>query len=131
MIWYKMIRPLNGNIIISPIKRKETTKSGLYLPNALDQEEINKGKVIKVADDIIDIKENDFVLYKKFSPDIMTIEDKEYLTVKYEDVLAIDESDINERITISCDNEKDTLQPDNPKFKKAYPNADTEIKKER
>lgn len=117
-----MIKPLNNNLIITPLESEEKTKSGIYIPKTANEQEVKRGKVVEVADDILDIGIGDIVLYKKYSPDIMLIDDIEYLTLKYEDVLALTEES-KERVEIRQDFEKDTLQPDNPKFKKAYPNA--------
>ena len=124
-----MIRPLNSNIIITPIERSETTKSGIFIPTSADEQEVKRGKIVEVADNITDLEVDMVVLYKKYSPDILKVNDIEYLTVHHDDILAIVDEDNNQRVSIAKDYEKDTLQPDNPKFDKAYPGAPKTVDK--
>ena len=92
------IQPLSNHILIEPIKEEEKTKSGILLPATAEKERPEQGKVIAVgpgrktsAGKIIpvDIKEGDRVLFTKYGPNEIKIEDKEYLIAKEEDILAI------------------------------------------
>ncbi len=92
------IKPLSDYILIEPIKEEEKTKSGILLPETADKERPEQGKVIAVgpgkrtsADKIIpmDIKVGQKVLFTKYGPSEIKVDEKEYLIAKQEDILAV------------------------------------------
>ena len=92
------IKPLSDYILIEPIKEEERTRSGILLPETVDKESSEQGKVIAVgpgkrtsADKMIsmDVKVGQKVLFKKYAPSEIKVDGKEYLIAKQEDVLAI------------------------------------------
>lgn len=92
------IKPLSDHILIEPIAQEEKTKSGILLPDTADKESPEQGKVIAVGPGRKDesgnvvpmeVKEGDVVLFTKYGPNEIKIEDKEYLIAKQEDILAI------------------------------------------
>jgi len=92
------IQPLSDYILIEPIKEEEKTKSGILLPETVDKERPEQGKVIAVgpgkrisSDKIIpmNVKVGQKVLFTKNSPSEIKVEEKEYLIAKQEDILAI------------------------------------------
>lgn len=92
------IKPLSDYILIEPIKEEEKTKSGILLPETADKERPEQGKVIAVgpgkrndSGNLIpmDIKVGQKVLFTKYGPNEIKVEDKEYLIAKQEDILAI------------------------------------------
>lgn len=92
------IKPLSNHIVIKPISHEEKTKSGIILPDTAEKEKPEQGKVIAVGPGKLDengkripmeIKEGDTVLFKKYGPDEIKIDEKEYLIASEEDVLAI------------------------------------------
>lgn len=92
------IKPLSDHILIEPTAQEEKTKSGILLPDTADKESPEQGKVIAVGPGIKDeagqvipmeVKEGDIVLFTKFGPNEIKVEDKEYLIAKQEDILAI------------------------------------------
>jgi chaperonin GroES len=92
------IKPLSNHILIEPIKEEEKTKTGILLPDTAEKEKPEQGKVIAVgpgrktaAGKVIplDVKEGDKVLFTKYGPNEIKVDDKEYLIAKEEDVLAI------------------------------------------
>ncbi len=92
------IKPLSDHILIEPIKEEERTKTGILLPETIDKERPEQGKVIAVGPGKklssgkrvpIEVKEGDIVLFTKYSPSEIKVEDKEYLIAKEEDILAI------------------------------------------
>ncbi len=92
------IKPISDHILIEPIKEEEKTKSGILLPETAEKERPEQGKVIAVgpgkrntAGNVIplDVKEGDKVLFTKYGPSEIKIEEKEYLIAKQEDILAI------------------------------------------
>lgn len=92
-----MIKPLSDHILLEPL-REEKKKGGILLPDTVDKERPEKGKVISVGPGKFDkdgkrvpveVKKGQVVLFKKYSPDEIKVDDKEYLMVKAEDILAI------------------------------------------
>jgi chaperonin GroES len=92
------IRPLSDHIVIEPIKEEEKTKTGILLPETAEKEKPEQGRVIAVGPGRrlssgkrvpIDVKRGDIVLFTKYGPNEIKVEDKEYLIAKEEDVLAI------------------------------------------
>jgi len=92
------IKPLSDHIVIEPISQEEKTKSGILVPSTIDKERPEQGKVIAVgpgkrtdSGNIIspEVKPGDVVLFTKYGPNEVKVDDKEYLIAKQEDILAI------------------------------------------
>ena len=92
------IKPLSDYILIEPIKEEEKTKAGILLPQTAEKERPEQGRVIAVGPGRktlsgkvipVDVKKGDKVLFTKYSPNEIKIDDKEYLIAKQEDILAI------------------------------------------
>jgi len=93
-----MIKPLDDRVLIEPISKEEQTKSGIVIPETADKEKPEQGKVIAVGEGKIDnngnripmtVKVGDVVLFTKYGPNEVKIDNKEYLIAKEEDILAI------------------------------------------
>jgi len=92
------IKPLSDHILIEPIKQEEKTRGGILLPETADKEKSEQGKVIAVGPGRITedgkliamgVKEGDMVIFAKYGPNEIKVEDKEYLIAKEDDILAI------------------------------------------
>lgn len=92
------IQPLGGNILVEPVSEEATTAAGIVLPDTVDKEKPQKGKVValgtgKLTNDgkkvEFNVKVGDVVIFKKYSPDEVEIDDKEYLIMSEEDILAV------------------------------------------
>jgi len=91
------LQPLEDKIIVKPLEEKEVTKGGIVLPQT-SKEKPEKGEVIAVGPGKLlengkraglSVKVGDKVVFKKYGPDEIKIEDKEYLIISEEDILAI------------------------------------------
>lgn len=91
------VQPLGDRILVEVLEAKEKTKGGIVLPDTA-KEKPQEAKVIavgkgKIADDgkvvPLELKEGDKILFGKYSGTEITVDDKEYLILKEEDVLAI------------------------------------------
>ena len=87
-------------MVIEPHKDSAgKTKAGIYLPETADKERPEQGKVIAVGPGKFDedgkkripmsVKKGDTVLFTKYGPNEVKVDDKEYLIAREEDVLAI------------------------------------------
>ena len=92
------IKPLANHILIEPVKEAEKTKSGILLPETAEKEQPEQGKIIacgpgkkdKTGKIIpLEVKPGDKVLFTKYGPNEIKVEDKKYLIAKEEDILAI------------------------------------------
>ena len=87
------IKPLADKVLIEPISTEEKTKSGIILPDTADREKPEQGKVIAVGpgkpNKPMGVKKGDMVLFTKYGPNEIKINNKEYLIAKEEDILAI------------------------------------------
>lgn len=87
------LKPTAGYVLIEPLEKEVKTSSGIYLPENAG-EKPQKGNVLAVGDDTKDVKKpcspGDSVLYKKWGGNEIKIEGKEYLFVKFEDILAVE-----------------------------------------
>ena len=92
------LKPLFDNIVVKRIEEKETTKSGIVLPDTIDKEKPQKGEVVAVGDGKISengekipmqVKTGDKILFRKYAPDEIKIDGEEYLVMTQSDVIAI------------------------------------------
>ena len=91
------IRPLHDRILVERLEEKEVKKGGIIIPDSA-KEKPQEAKVIavgngKVGDDgkkiPLDVKASDKILFGKYSGSEVKLEDKEYLILREEDILAI------------------------------------------
>jgi len=91
------IKPISDHILIEPIKEEEKTKTGILLPDTAEKERPEQGKIIAVGPGKkdkqgkfipLEVKPGDRVLFTKYGPNEIKVEDKEYLIAKEEDILA-------------------------------------------
>ena len=92
------IKPIHDKVLVTAIIADEVTKSGIVLPDTVDKERPEKGKVVAVGPGrlldngqraLMSIKEGDTVLFKKYSPDEIKIDGVDYLIIREEDVMGI------------------------------------------
>lgn len=92
------IKPLSNNIILEQLKEEEKTKGGILLPQSAEKERPQQGKVVAVGPGKtnsqgkvipMSIKKGDVVLFSKYGPHEIKVDNKEYLVLKEEDILAI------------------------------------------
>lgn len=88
------IKPTQGYVLVEPEEKQKKTASGIYLPDSHD-EKSQQGHVLAVGPDEpkrkAPCKKGDIVVYKKWGGDEfkLGLGEKEYLFVKFEDILAI------------------------------------------
>ena len=82
------IKPLSNHVFIEPVEEDKTTESGIVIPDTADKEKPMKGKVIAIGEGKRDengklipmsVKVGDVVLFKKYGPDEIEVDGKEYL----------------------------------------------------
>lgn len=92
------IKPLSDHILIEPIKEEEKTKAGIFLPETTSKERSEQGTVIAVGPGKrtdegklfpMSIKPGDKIIFTKYGPNEIKIENKEYLIASENDILAV------------------------------------------
>lgn len=91
-----MLKPLSNRVVVEAIK--EEAKGGIILPATADKEKAEKGKIIacgpgKLMENgqraAMEVKVGDVVMFKKYSPDEIKVEGKEYLVLEESDIMGI------------------------------------------
>jgi chaperonin GroES len=94
----KKIRPLGDRVIVKPLGREEMTKSGIILPDTVDKEKPESGEIIAVgpgkrleSGEIapMSVKVGDKVVFRKYSPDEITVDEEEVLVIGESDIVGI------------------------------------------
>lgn len=92
------LKPTAGYLLIEPEATERKTATGIVLPET-HEEKPQKGKVLAVGlDEITDsgvkrespCKVGDIVIYKQWGGNEVKLEGKEYLFVKFGDILAVE-----------------------------------------
>ena len=92
------IKPLADRILIQPIIQKEKTDKGIFLPDTADKDRPEQGTVVAVGPGrktssgkivSMDIEVGNKVLFTKYGPNEIEIDNKKYLIAREEDILAI------------------------------------------
>ena len=91
------IKPLGNRVVVEPIEQEEVTVGGIVLPDTA-KEKPQKGKVLSVGPGDrdedgkripLDVKEDDVVLFAKYSGTEIKFEGKKILILRESDLLAI------------------------------------------
>jgi chaperonin GroES len=91
------IRPLHDRVLVERVEEREVRKGGIIIPDTA-KEKPQEGMVIaagagKVTEDgkklPMDVKAGDRILFGKYSGSEVKLDDKEYLIMREDDVLAI------------------------------------------
>ena len=94
------LRPLGDRVVVRPLSREETTKSGIVLPDTA-KEKPQRGTVIAAGqgrrDDDgaripLDVAVGDQVLFAKYAGTEFKLDDEELLILSEKDILAIVEA---------------------------------------
>ncbi|MBU2612839.1 co-chaperone GroES [Patescibacteria group bacterium] len=92
------LRPLGDRVIVRPAAKEEMTKAGIILPDTVDKERPEQGEIIAVGPGrlldsgtraAMSLKVGDKIVFKKYSPDEVKVEDQEVLVIAESDVMAV------------------------------------------
>jgi len=95
ILW--ILNRLADYVLIEPETAKEKTKSGIFLPETAEKKDQNKAVWLLLAlakrflREIIplEVKVGDKVLFTKYGPNEIEVNDKKYLITREEDILAV------------------------------------------
>lgn len=81
------INPLADYVVAEAEAAQTKTASGIYLPDSA-AEKPKVAKIVAVGKQVKDLKTGDKIIYKGYSTNDVKVDNKEYILVKEEDVLA-------------------------------------------
>ena len=91
------LRPLSDHVVVESVV-EDKKKGSIILPDTVEKEKSEKGKVVAVGLGKLDkdgkriplqVEKGDVVLFTKYSPNEVKVDGKEYLIIKEEDILAV------------------------------------------
>lgn len=92
------IKPLRDRVVLQPVSQEEETESGIVIPDTADKEKPEQAEVVAVGPGKmldngkrreVGVEKGDRVLFTKYGPTEVTVDDEEYLVAKEDDILAI------------------------------------------
>jgi len=95
------IKPLHNNVLIEPLSEAERgamTKSGIIIPETIDKEKPDQGKVVEIGPGRRDekgklipmsVKKGQRVVFSKYSPDEIKVGNKKYYIISEDNILAV------------------------------------------
>jgi len=92
------LKPLGQKVVLKLLEQKETTASGIVLPDSVNKEGSDQGEVIavgpgKLLDNgqtaAISVKVGERVVFKKYSAEEFDGDGQKYLIISESDILAI------------------------------------------
>ncbi len=92
------IKPMGGRLLVKPTEEPQKTKGGLYIPDTAEKEKPQEGEVVALGTGKINedgkvlpfsVEVGDKVLFKKYAPDEIEINEEKYLVLNEDDVLAV------------------------------------------
>ncbi|MDA3085891.1 co-chaperone GroES [Campylobacter sp. CS_ED1] len=82
-------QPLGKRVLISREEEVKTTASGIIIPDNASKEKPSTGKIVEVGTGCDGVKKGDVVAFAKYAGSEITLDDKKYLILNFEDVLGI------------------------------------------
>lgn len=92
-----MIKPLGDRVVIELVEQEETTASGIVLPDSA-KEKPQEGNVVAVGSGrlndkgekiALEVSEGNHVIFSKYAGTEVQYDNKEYLILREDDILAI------------------------------------------
>jgi chaperonin GroES len=91
------LRPLHDRLLVERVEEEEQQKGGIIIPDSAKEKPqqgivaaAGNGKRLENGDVVpLDVKAGDRILFGKYAGNEVKIEDKEYLIVREEEVLAV------------------------------------------
>ena len=80
------LKLLFDNILVEELV--EESKSTLFIPNSA-KESSQTGKVVSIGSEVVNVKVDDTIIFKKYTPDSIKINNNNFLIIKESDILII------------------------------------------
>lgn len=92
------VKPLSDRVLVRPMSKSEVTDSGIVIPDTVSKERPEKGEIIAVGpgramDDgsvkQMSVKVGDKVMFKKYGPDEIKVDNEDLLILEESDLIAL------------------------------------------
>lgn len=90
------IKPLYDRVVLSPVKAKTETESGLMLPEAVQEKSqfaivvaVGQGGSLDGKESKIQVAVGEKVLYNRFAGTEIKVDGEEYIVIRQTDILAV------------------------------------------
>lgn len=84
------MKVLGNNVLIKVARREEKTKSGLIIPDVINQGSLpERGEVVMVGEDVESIEVGSVVIFKRYAASDVEIDGIKHVVVDAEEVLLI------------------------------------------
>lgn len=87
------LKPLGDRVIVKPMPKEETTKSGIILPDTISKESRMEGEIIALGNgeklSKLSLKVGQKVVYSEYGGSEIKLDDQTYKILNHEDLLAI------------------------------------------
>ncbi len=87
------IQPIGDRILVKVLEEKETTKSGIVLPETAEKEKKAEGEIVAIGEGDkvkkMNLKIGDKVMFGKYAGDEVQIQKVEHRFLKDEEILAV------------------------------------------
>jgi chaperonin GroES len=92
------LKPVSDHIVVKPVSKEETSSAGIIIPDTVSKERAERGEVVAVGPGRVldngsrssmEVSVGQTVLFKKYAPDEVKVDDQEYLIIRSEDVMAV------------------------------------------
>ena len=99
VIQTNMLQPIGDKVLVRPLSKEEVTKSGIVLPETAKEKPqegevmaVGRGKIINnqlISFEELGIKVGDKVVFSKYSPNEVTIDDEELYIISVDDIYGV------------------------------------------
>ncbi|MBT4849487.1 co-chaperone GroES [Candidatus Parcubacteria bacterium] len=87
------LRPLGDRVIVQALPKEETTKSGIILPDTVNKESRQEGKLVAIGSGEkitkLNLSTGQKVVFSEYGGSEIKIEDQEYKILNHDDLLAV------------------------------------------
>ena len=87
-----MLQPIGNRVLVKPSEPDERSKGGLLL-STVNEEKQNSGIVVAVGNspDVVDnFKPGDAIVFFKYGPQEVTIDEEKHLVVHFDEILGVE-----------------------------------------
>jgi len=92
------LTPISDHIVVKPVSAEEKSVSGIIIPDTVNKERPERGEVIAIGPgrelesgsrSKMEVQPGQIVLFKKYAPDEVKMNNEEFLLIRMEDVMGI------------------------------------------
>lgn len=87
------LKPLGDRVVVKPLPKEETTKSGIILPESVSQEKKQEGEIVAIGtgEKVLKLNLNigQKVVFSEYGGSEVKVEGQDYKILTHDDLLAV------------------------------------------